>query len=125
MTSVDIHEAQNDYAHFLPALSGFYATYVGKQRYPDPVDGPYVPDNRKNGVESLNWLNRKDGQFQYHWSLYSAGHAELDINKDAPKEDMVRKRDRTTLGHLVTQVVSKLVRVFGKVTGKILTVLRQ
>ena len=28
---------------FLPALSGFYATYVGKQRYPDPVKGPYVP----------------------------------------------------------------------------------
>ena len=33
----DLTEAQQDYAHFLPALSGFYATYVGKQRYPDPV----------------------------------------------------------------------------------------
>ena len=42
----DLTTAQQDYAHFLPALSGFYATYVGKQRYPDPVDGPYVPDNR-------------------------------------------------------------------------------
>jgi hypothetical protein len=26
--------------------------------------------------------------------LYSAGHAELDINKDVPKEDMIRNRDR-------------------------------
>ena len=36
----DLTEAQQDYAHFLPALSGFYATYVGKQRHPDPVKGP-------------------------------------------------------------------------------------
>ena len=42
--NTDLTEAQQDYAHFLPALSGFYATYVGKQRYPDPVNGPYVPD---------------------------------------------------------------------------------
>ena len=26
--------------------------------------------------------------------MYSAGHADLDVNKFAPKEDMVRNRDR-------------------------------
>ena len=93
--------AQKDYAVFLPALSGFYATYVGKQRYPDPVKGLYVdtariPSNFKNGMESLNWFDPKQGQFEYHWSLYSAGHAELDINKFSPKEDMVRNRNRAT-----------------------------
>ena len=38
----DLTATQNDYAHFLPALSGFYATYVGKQRFPDPVKGPIL-----------------------------------------------------------------------------------
>ena len=95
----DLTTAQQDYAHFLPALSGFYATYVGKQRYPDPVDGPYVPDNRipsnfQNNVESLNYLNVKEGAFTYKWTLYSAGHAELDTTKFSPKEDMIRNRDR-------------------------------
>ena len=95
----DLTTAQNDYAHFLPALSGFYATYVGKQRHPDPVKGPYIedariPSNFQNGVESLNYLNKTEGAFQYKWTLYSAGHADLDVNKFSPKEDMVRNRDR-------------------------------
>ncbi len=95
----DLTTAQQDYAHFLPALSGFYATYVGKQRFPDPVDGPYVPDNRipsnfQNNVESLNYLNAQEGAFTYKWCLYSAGHADLDTTKIVPKEDMVRNRDR-------------------------------
>jgi len=85
---------QKDYARFLPALSGFYATYVGKQRVDEYVETTRIPSNLKNGVESLNYINQKEGQFQYKWTLYSAGHAELDINKDAPKEDMVRNRDR-------------------------------
>jgi len=95
----DLTASQNDYAHFLPALSGFYATYVGKQRYLDPVNGPYVPANRipnnfQNGIESLNYLNSKEGAFTYKWTLYSAGHADLDTTKIVPKEDMVRNRDR-------------------------------
>ena len=95
----DLTATQNDYAHFLPALSGFYATYVGKQRFPDPVKGPYIEDDRipanwNSGVESLNYLNSKEGAFTYKWTLYSAGHADLDTAKIVPKEDMVRNRDR-------------------------------
>jgi len=86
---------QKDYATFLPALSSFYATYVGKQRH----DPNFVPQNRipadfESGIEGLNWLNPDAAYFPYQWALYSAGHAELDINKHAPKEDMVRNRDR-------------------------------
>ena len=92
--NIDLTSSQNDYARFLPALSGFYATYVGKQRYGEYVDTTRIPSNFNNGVESLNYLNASEGQFQYKWSLYSAGHAELDINKHSPKEDMVRNRDR-------------------------------
>ena len=90
----DLTTEQKDYARFLPALSGFYATYVGKQRFDEYVDKSRIPSNFANGVESLNYLNKQEGQFQYQWTLYSAGHAELDVNKHSPKEDMVRNRDR-------------------------------
>jgi len=86
---------QNDYAVFLPAISGFYATFVGKQR--DPVNGPYVdPARLPAGIpdmEMLNWLNPQKGMFPYKWSLYSGGHANLDLNKQDWSEDMVRNRD--------------------------------
>ena len=90
---------QLDYAVFLPALSGFYATYVGKQRFPDAngnlyVESTRIPADFETGVEGLNWLNKDAAYFPYHWALYSAGHAELDVNKHSPKEDMVRNRDR-------------------------------
>jgi hypothetical protein len=89
--NTDLTTEQKDYATFLPALSGFYATFIGKQRREEYVDKNRIP---YPSMESMNWLNKKEGLFNYHWSLYSAGHAELDINKDAPKEDMVRDRDR-------------------------------
>jgi hypothetical protein len=91
----DLTATQKDYAVFLPALSGFYATYVGKQRYDEYVDLSRMPSNFPNGCESLNYLNKQEGLFNYHWTLYSAGHAELDVNKHSPKEDMVRNRDRS------------------------------
>jgi hypothetical protein len=90
----NLTEEQKDYARFLPALSGFYATYVGKQQSAEYVEQSRIPSNFQNGVESLNYLNEKEGAFSYKWSLYSAGHAELDTQKDSPKEDMIRKRDR-------------------------------
>jgi len=84
---------QSDYALFLPALSGFYATFIGKQRgsnYVDPARMPTgIPD-----MEMLNWLNHQKALFPYKWSLYSAGHANLDLNKQDWNEDMVRNRDR-------------------------------
>jgi hypothetical protein len=90
---------QKDYAVFLPAISGFYATFVGKQR--DPVNGPYVdPARMPAGIpdmEMMNWLNDQKGLFPYKWSLYSGGHANLDLNKQDWSEDMVRNRDPNTL----------------------------
>lgn len=90
----DLTEEQTDFARFLPALSGFYATYVGKQRFDEYVDKSRIPSNFHHGVESLNYLNADQGQFTYKWSLYSAGHADLDTTKTVPKEDMIRNRDR-------------------------------
>ena len=90
---------QKDYAVFLPAISGFYATFVGKQR--DPVNGPYVDPARMpagiQDMEMMNWLNSSKSLFPYKWSLYSGGHANLDLNKQDWSEDMVRNREPGTL----------------------------
>ena len=92
-------DGQSQYAVFLPAISGFYATYVGKQR--DPVAGPYVdPARMPAGIpdmEMMNWLNSQKGLFPYKWSLYSGGHANLDLAKQDWSEDMVRSREPGTL----------------------------
>ena len=92
--NTDLTAEQKDYAIFLPAISGFFATYIGKQRYDEYVEKSRIPLNFPNNIESMNWLNPQKGLFNYHWSLYSAGHAELNVNKHSPKEDMVRNRDR-------------------------------
>jgi hypothetical protein len=88
--------AQNDYAYFLPATSGFYATFIGKQRYGNYVDPARLPKVWKNGVEGLNYLEPEKGLFYYDHCLYSAGHANLDLNKQDEGEDMFRNRDRST-----------------------------
>lgn len=89
---------QNDYAVFLPAISGFYATFIGKQR--DTANGPYVDPARfpqgLTDMEQMNWLNSQKGLFTYRWSLYSGGHANLDLTKQDWSEDMVRNREPGT-----------------------------
>lgn len=92
----NLTSTQNDYAVFLPATSGFYSTFIGKQRYGNYVDPARVPASFKSGVESLNYLEPDKGSFYYYWCLYSAGHANLDLTKPDEKEDMFRNRDRST-----------------------------
>jgi len=87
---------QNDYAYFLPATSGFYSTFIGKQRYSNYVDPARIPASFKSGVESLNYLEPDKGAFYYDHCLYSAGHANLDLNKTDESEDMFRNRNRST-----------------------------
>lgn len=89
----NLTETQNDYAVFLPSISGFYATFVGRQRYEEYVDPNRVPAGIGE-VEALNFLNPNKGAFHYKWALYSAGHADLDTTKLSEKEDMLRNRDR-------------------------------
>jgi len=86
---------QNDYAVFLPAISGFYATFIGKQRNEQYVDPARFPQGLTD-MEQLNWLNSSKGLFTYRWSLYSGGHANLDLAKQDWSEDMVRNREPGT-----------------------------
>jgi hypothetical protein len=98
MAQDNLTSKQNDYAVFLPAISGFYSTFVGKQR--DTTNGPYVdPIRFPQGItdmEQFNWLNSSKGLFPYKWSLYSGGHANLDLKKQDWSEDMVRNREPGT-----------------------------
>jgi len=88
--------AQLDYAYFLPATSGFYSTYIGKQRYSNYVDPARIPASfGPMGIEAMNYLD-PNASFYYDHCLYSAGHANLDLTKPDPSEDMFRNRDRTT-----------------------------
>jgi hypothetical protein len=89
----NLTESQKDYAIFLPALSSFYSTFVGKQRYEEYTAVKRLPSNMNGLVESGNWLEPAAGLWHYKWSLYSAGHANLDIGH-IPKEDMTRNRDK-------------------------------
>jgi hypothetical protein len=94
MTQDNLTAKQSDYALFLPALSGFYSGYIGRQRGGNNgVDQARMPPGIQD-MEMLNWLNAQKGLFPYKWSLYSAGHANLDLNKEDWGEDMVRNRDR-------------------------------
>lgn len=88
--------SQNDYAVFLPAISSFYANYVGRQRTENYVDAARMPAGIPD-MEQLNWLNAQKGLFPYRYSLYSAGHADLNLTKFVAKEDMVRNRDPNTI----------------------------
>ena len=92
----DLTAAQNDYAIFLPAVSSFYGSYIGQQRHKQYVEPARMPVGIPD-MEQLNWLNPQKALFPYRWSLYSAGHANLDLAKHAPKEDMIRNRDPGSL----------------------------
>ena len=95
MEQDDLTAKQLDYAIFLPAISSFYATYIGKQRHEQFVPPSRMPAKIPD-MEQLNWFNPQKSLFPYRWSLYSAGHANLDIKKSVPKEDMVRDRDASS-----------------------------
>jgi hypothetical protein len=86
---------QQDYAVFLPAISGFYSAFIGKQRNEHYVDPARFPQGLTD-MEQLNWLNSQKGMFPYRWSLCSGGHANLDLTKQDWSEDMVRNREPGT-----------------------------
>ena len=97
MTQDNLTSKQNDYALFLPAISGFYATFVGRQREANTyVDPARMPQGIKD-MEMMNWLNSQKALFPYKWSLYSGGHANLDLSKHDWSEDMVRNREAGTV----------------------------
>ena len=76
MEQTNLSTQQNvDWALFLPAISSFYITGLGKQREGENYfDASRIPKGFNNDVECLNFLNSKQGLFTYKWGLYSAGN---------------------------------------------------
>ena len=96
LTQAQFDPKGQPYAYFLPATSGFYSTYIGKQRHGNYVDPARIPASfGPMGIEAMNYLN-PNASFYFDHCLYSAGHANLDLSKPDPSEDMFRNRDRTT-----------------------------
>jgi hypothetical protein len=91
---VNLTPLQKDYAVYLPAISSFYSTYVAKQRVEEFVPKERIPQGFDRGIEGMNFLNPEEGYFTYKYSLYSAGHAQLDLNKSLTQESMIQQRDR-------------------------------
>ena len=91
---VNLTPLQKDYAVYLPAISSFYSTYVAKQRLEDFVPLDRIPKGFDRGVEGMNFLNPEQGYFTYKYALYSAGHAQLDLQKSMIQESMIQQRDR-------------------------------
>ena len=85
---------QKDYAVYLPAISSFYSTYIAKQRLEKFISDERIPKGFDRGVEGMNFLNEEEGYFTYKYGLYSAGHAQLDLQKSLVQESMIQQRDR-------------------------------
>jgi hypothetical protein len=98
MTQVNLSDQHNDdWALFLPAVSSFYISGLGKQRKGEPYfDQARIPAGFNGDVEKLNFLNSKEGLYYYKWGLYSAGHANLDTTVDDPCESIIREREAGT-----------------------------
>jgi hypothetical protein len=91
---VNLTPLQKDYAVYLPAISSFYSTYVAKQRLEKFIPDDRIPAGFDRGVEGMNFLNPEQGYFTYKYGLYSAGHAQLDLQKSLTQESMIQQRDR-------------------------------
>ena len=92
---VDLTPGVRDTAVYLPAISSFYSTYVAKQRLEEFVPADRIPKGFDRGIEGMNFLNPEQGYFTYKYALYSAGHAQLDLEKSLIQESMIQQRDRS------------------------------
>jgi hypothetical protein len=98
MEQVNLSASHNDdWALFLPAVSSFYISGLGKQRKGEQYfDAARIPAQFNGDVEKLNFLNSKEGLYYYKWGLYSAGHANLDTTVNDPSESIIREREEGT-----------------------------
>lgn len=92
---INLTPLQEDMAVYLPAISSFYSTYVAKQRLEEFVPKSRIPQGFDRGIEGMNFLNPEQGYFTYKYALYSAGHAQLDLNKSIVQDSMIQQRDRS------------------------------
>lgn len=83
------------WAKYLPAISGFYTTHLGKALSDEKfVPAERIPAKFEYGLQGLNFFKEEDNYFNYKFGLYSAGHAERNLTKCNSREPMIHSRDR-------------------------------
>jgi hypothetical protein len=87
------------WAKYLPAISGFYTTHLGKAAAdPEFVSESRIPKNFELGIAGLDFLKGTDeAYFSYKYGLYSAGHAERNLSKCNDREPMIHNRPKDTI----------------------------
>lgn len=86
------------WAKYLPAISGFYTTHMGKLRnIPGYAGENRVPNGFEHGLEGLDFLNPEKSYYHYKYGLYSAGHAERKLDKCDFREPMIHERHKDTV----------------------------
>ena len=87
--------SNKDYSVFLPSISTFYNNVLAKYREQgtDFISDERVPAGFEKGLEGMDFL-KEDSYFPYKWGLYSAGHAQLNLDKAYVSDNMVQARDR-------------------------------
>ena len=98
---IDFTKRHNEgqWARYLPAISGFYTTHLGKDLLDEKfIPKERVPDKFELGIQGLDFLKGpEDAYFSYKYGLYSAGHAERKLDKCDVREPMIHKRDKDTI----------------------------
>lgn len=89
----DYSKGIEHYAMYLPALSTFYVNMLAKDIEDPSYFAGRVPAGLDKGIQGFNYLS-EDSYFYYPASLYSAGHAELNLSKSHLKEPMLHFRDK-------------------------------
>jgi hypothetical protein len=88
----DLTKENEDFAVLFPSVSSIYVKFTSR---PDKlIPEGRTPTGLPNGAESLNFLNKEKGLFNYKYALYSAGHSEWNPEKSDVTESMIQKRDR-------------------------------
>ena len=89
----DLGKKHQDWAVYLPAISGFYVTQL--QKMDANPDEWRCPEGFEKGTAGMNFLDPENSYYHYPWGLYSGGHAHLDPVKSDEREPMVQGRDRS------------------------------
>ena len=89
---LDFTTSNADYSVFLPSISSIYARIVSLNTTYKRPDG--LPKGLARSWDDLDFLSDKGELFKYKWALYSAGHAQHDIDRTNIEEHMVQCRDR-------------------------------
>ena len=90
--SIDLTTKNKDYSIFLPSISTFYNNFVSKYRKDgDNFIAPdRIPNGFEHGVDGFDFLKSKDTYYNYKWGLYSAGHAQLNLDKADEFDNMIQ-----------------------------------